>query len=76
MGVLKDMIKQLGRNVIEEDSEEIEKSKKAGEAAADKIAKKMGQDRTSFVPKVDVSTPPVEMYVEEAEREESEKGGR
>lgn len=74
MGVLKDIIKQF--KVVEEDPKEIEKNEKAGQDDADKIAKKMGQDRTSFVPKVDVSTPPVEMYVEEAEREESEKGGR
>lgn len=70
MGVLKDMIKQLGRKVIEEDAKDIEKSAKAGQEDADKIAKRMGQDRTSFVQKVDVLTPPVEMPIE------PEKGDR
>lgn len=73
MGILRDLINQLGHNV-EEDAKEIAKSEKAGQDDADKIAKKMGQDRTSFVQHVDVS-PPVEMYVE-TEREETGKGER
>lgn len=76
MGVLRDLIKQLGHKVIEEDAVDIEKSAKAGQNDADKIAKRMGQDRTSFVQKVDVLTPPVEMYAEKDGREETEKGGR
>ncbi len=63
MGILKDMIRQLGHNV-EEDAKDIEKSAKAGQDDADKIAKRMGQDKTSFVQHVDVSTPPVEMSVQ------------
>lgn len=76
MGVLRDLIKQLGHKVIEEDAVDIEKSAKAGQNDADKIAKRMGQDRTSFVQKVDVSIPPVEMYAENDVREETEKDGR
>ena len=64
MGVLKDMIEQLRHKPIEEESSDIEKNAKAGQDDADKIAKRMGQDKTSFVQHVDVSTPPVEMSVQ------------
>lgn len=76
MGVLKDMIEQLRHKPIEEESSDIEKNAKAGQDDADKIAKRMGQDKTSFVQHVDV-TPPVEMPIEtEQEHSRDDDGSR
>lgn len=74
MGVLRDLIKQLGHKVAEEDSVDIERNAKAGQDDAEKIAKRMGQDRTSFVPHVDVSAP-VEIPIDREQEEHSKDDG-
>lgn len=74
MGVLRDLIKQLGHKVAEEDSVDIERNTKAGQDDAEKIAKRMGQDRTSFVPHVDVSVP-VEIPIAHEQEEHSKDDG-
>lgn len=74
MGVLRDLIKQLGHKVAEEDLVDIERNAKAGQDDAEKIAKRMGQDRTSFVPHVDVSAP-VEIPIDYEQEEHSKDDG-
>lgn len=62
MGLLKDMVELFRNKPIEEDFKEIEKIEEAGSSDADKIAKKLGQDtKKNFVPRFDITMPPVEL---------------
>ncbi len=65
MGLLKELVKKLGKEPVE-DPEYIKEQEKAGEDIADEIATRLMPKR-DFVQKVDVSVPPVEM---------SENGGQ
>lgn len=71
MGLLKDIVASIKGEEVE-DPKLLEKFEKAGKDDADKIAKKMGQDRTSFVKHVDVSVP-VEMPAKEPEKDDGSR---
>lgn len=59
MGLLKELVKKLGRETVE-DPEYVKEQEKAGEDIADEIATRLMPKR-DFVQKVDVSGPPVEI---------------
>lgn len=74
MGILKELVKKLGKEPVE-DPEDIKAQEKEGEEIAAEIASRL-MPRRDFVQRVDVSAPPVEMPETEEGKEIQDQPAR
>ncbi len=74
MGLLRTIVESF-KGQEPENPDLLREFEEAGKKDAEKIAKKMGQDKPSFVQHVDVETLPVEMPVESGQDEREHDDG-